>query len=124
MLKRLEYTVDLTDPSRDVLHQKRIVASNGEGNLFSSEVVTKPGWHAPTLDIDEINVEVIESTTPGNYHLYIDKAMPWEDYIKLLQVLREVGICQAGFVGLSMARGASFLRKPGVKKMPQDVGDS
>lgn len=124
MLKRQSYDVDLTDPARDVLHQKRVAAKNGKGNLYSSEVVGTPGMHAPALDIDGVNVELIESSTPGNFHLYIDKMMPWEHYIELLQVLRKVGICQDGFVGLSLARGASFLRQPGVKKTDADVGDS
>lgn len=125
MLRRKEYYVDLTDPDRDLLHQKRVETEEDEqGNLFSSEVHGEDGMHVPTLDIDKINVEVLESTTPGNYHLYIDKPITWDLYMELLMVLAKCGICQEGFVGLSIARGASFLRQPHVKKRPEDAVDS
>ena len=57
-----------------------------------------------------------ESTTPGHWHLIIDKEMTWNDYKKLLTVLGEVGILEAGFVKASKARRASWIRVPWVKK--------
>lgn len=124
ILRRKAYLVDLTDPSRDVLHAKRVEANGRDGNLFSSELTDFPGMHAPTLDIDAMDVHAIPSTTKGNYHLYIDKPMTWEQYRELLIVLMDCGILSEGFVGLSLARKASFLRMPGVSKKPEDVGIS
>lgn len=125
ILQRKAYYVDLSDPGRDVFHSKRIEAGNGkEANLFSSELADQEGMHAPTLDIDGMEVIVIPSTTPGNYHLYIDCPMTWEQYRNLLVAMMDAGILRQGFVGLSLARGASFLRQPGVQKKPGDVGDS
>jgi hypothetical protein len=122
--KRREYFVDLTDASRDRIHMPREEKFDGSGNLFSSEVPGKNGTHAPTLDIDGIEVELLESTTKGNYHLYIEKEMDWPTYRNLLLALEAAGILQSGFVGLSIARGATFLRKPGIAKKPEDVYDS
>lgn len=117
MLKRKEYLVDLSDPKRDPVDQKRPEVKDGSGNLWSSEL---DGWnfvgeHAPTLDMD-VYCELIESTTPGHFHLYIDKPMTWDVYSDLLVAMHNAGLLQKGFVELSLARGASFLRKPGVAK--------
>lgn len=96
------------------------VETEEEANLRSSEVSI--GWvgktfikfreelHAPALDIDKIHCELIPSSTKGNWHLYIDKPMPWEDYVKLLKVLVDVGIIEEGFYTQSMAEGRSTLR--------------
>lgn len=122
MLKRQEYAVDLTE-GHSAIDDKRQQVEEGEGNLFSSELVGQAGYHVPTLDLD-LECELIESTTPGHFHLYIDKPMKWEEYYILLQVLYDVGLIQKGFLDLSVARKATFLRKPGVKKTDQDAGDS
>lgn len=66
--------------------------------------------HAPAIDIDGIHCELIPSSTEGNYHLYIDKPMPWTDYVKLLQVLFDVGIIEKGYFHASLEAEQSFLR--------------
>lgn len=121
MLQRKEYFVDLTDPKRDLINEERLQVEDGKGNLYSSEVAGVPGMHAPTLDIDGINVDLVDSTTPGNVHLYIDKPMTWDMYRRLLLVLQDCGILAEPYVRLSLARGATFLRKPGVLKTPDDT---
>jgi len=123
VLQRKEYFVDLTDRDRDRVNMPREEKTDGSGNLYSSELVAST-LHVPTLDIDGMNVEVLESTTPGNFHLYIDCPMAWLKYRNLLLAFADAGICQEGFVGLSIARGASFLRKPGIKKREDEVWDS
>lgn len=123
MLARKEYSVDLTNPDRDLIKDQREVVEEGKGNLYSSELAGQTGYHVPTLDID-LPCELVPSTTEGHFHLYIDKPMLWGDYIRLLDALHEAGIIQKGFYELSLARGATFLRKPGVEKKPEDVFDS
>lgn len=66
--------------------------------------------HAPAIDIDGIEVHVVPSSTTGNYHLFIDKAMPAEHYFELLDVLAKVGIVEPGYVNASRTRGYSSLR--------------
>lgn len=71
--------------------------------------------HKPVLDID-MPVAVLPSSTEGHHHLFIDKEMPWKDYLKLLEVLAEVGIIEKGYLGACRRRGHSAVRLPWVKK--------
>lgn len=75
--------------------------------------------HAPTLDID-VPCELLPSSQPGHYHLYIHKAITWSYYKKLLIALSECGIIEVGYKSASINRGFSSLRmvgdhKPGIK---------
>lgn len=79
-----------------------------DANVISSHVVNKPGVHAPVLDID-LPCHLTESETPGHYHLYINVEMSWDQYSSLLAKLAEVGICQPGYVGAALDRGATFV---------------
>jgi hypothetical protein len=121
--KRIEVKVDLKDRDRDPVHQTRKPVKAGTGNLYSSEVKGKKGIHMPTLDID-MECMLVESTTKGHFHLYIEKEMPWDVYRRLLLALAEAEIIQEGFCGLSIARGASYVRKPDVQKKPDEWPDS
>jgi hypothetical protein len=93
-------------------------------NLVSSSVTnpyefTTPGAptaHLPVLDLD-LEAHLEPSTTPGHYHLYLNKGVSWAQYCKLLDVMAECGLLEEGFVRLSKERGATFVRKPGHKKI-------
>lgn len=119
--ERLLYKAGLRDSYGEQKKHTR-VDSIEEANLRSSEVEIV-GWkntllfnrepetlHAPALDIDGIHCEVVPSSTKGNYHLYIDKPMSWENYKKLLKVLVEVGILEEDYYKASIADGKTFLR--------------
>lgn len=71
--------------------------------------------HIVAVDIDA-PVEVYPSSTPGHFHLYINKEMSWEHYEELLTVMARVGILEPGFALASQVRGYSCLRLPWVKK--------
>lgn len=81
--------------------------------------ILKKDLHAPALDIDGIHCELKESSTPGNFHLYIDKPMPWSDYAKLLKTLYEVGIIEEAFYAMCIRDGASFLRTKHKEQDPE-----
>jgi len=104
---------DYEGDARRELEEGEIVPE-AEANIVSSMLVNS--MHAPALDIDKIEVRVVPSTTPGNYHLYIDKQMTWEQYKRLLFVLADVGIIERNYLNASLAKGQTFLRKPGVLK--------
>lgn len=72
-------------------------------------------WHRPMLDFD-FPVAAVPSSTPGHTHVYIDRALTWEQYEKVLRVLGEVGLLEEGYVRASIARRSTFLRLPWVKK--------
>lgn len=82
-------------------------------NIFDDGV--NMGTHMPVLDID-FPAALVPST--NNYHLYLNKPMSWEKYAKLLEALYEAGIIQEGFYKMAIARGQTFVRRPGVFKKP------
>jgi hypothetical protein len=92
-----------------------------ESNSIGSRVISSDRYighyvaHKPVLDLD-MDVLVLPSSTPGHHHLYIDRAMPWNEYSLLLNVLAHVGILQDGYVRASHHRSESFLRTPWTRK--------
>lgn len=110
-MKRIHwFQPGLDDRLRAALHtdaDRRPEKSERKANLVSS--LTDEGMHMPALDID-LPCRLVESTTKGHYHLFIDKPMTWESYRLLLEALEELGIIEKGFLDASVARGASFLR--------------
>lgn len=82
-------------------------------NVISSLLYN--GMHAPVLDID-IPATLVPSSTEGHSHLYLDVAMTWTQYCKLLDLLSEVGIIEEGYRNASIARGFTAARLPWVKK--------
>jgi hypothetical protein len=72
-------------------------------------------WHRPVLDMD-FPVQVHSSSTPGHCHVYIDKVLPWEAYVRLLEVMAEVGLLEPGYVRASVERGHTAARLPWVNK--------
>lgn len=103
------------DPGTSAIPQE--VATEAEANLVSSAVAGMEGIHMPAIDID-LPCRLIESSTPGHFHLYIDQPMSWEHYKGVLAALTKAGVVQMGFYENTLRKGASHLRKPGHKKVP------
>lgn len=78
-------------------------------------------WHKPLLDID-FPAKLVPSSTPGHFHLFLDKKLTWENYKKLLSVLAEVGIIEPGYYGASLKRGSTDVRLPWIKKDDPPLG--
>lgn len=96
------------------------VQDSVNANLISSEIAEKNGIHAPALDLD-FPCTLVPSTTPGHYHLYLDKAMTWDEYVMMLRILAVVGILEEGYVKAAIKRKKTLLRAPWVKKDPKDL---
>lgn len=94
----------------------RVVESLEEANLVDSRIPGKPDLHRPIFDLDGLNATLVPSSTPGNSHLYLDKEVPFDKFLKVLEAMAEAGLVQWGFYRLTKLRGAAFARKPGVKK--------
>lgn len=79
------------------------------------------GRHAVVLDIDH-PAWLVESSTPGHFHLYIDVpgGIENEKYMPLLGALADVGIIEPGYASASQARGHSDVRLPWIKKGQED----
>lgn len=75
----------------------------------------KEGIHRPVLDFD-FQCRLVPSTTKGHFHLYIDKDVEWENYVELLKAMQKCGLLEEGFVGASIDRKYSSVRRIGLKK--------
>jgi hypothetical protein len=93
--------------------ETREAASKEDANLISS--LCSDGMHRPVIDID-VPVRYVPSSTDGHGHLYVDVPMTWEQYQGMLAALSDVGLVQEGYVRAALARGATFVRPPWVKK--------
>lgn len=97
----------------------------GDGKEFGGFFLPVPkGYnvnHKLLVDID-FPVLALESSTPGHSHLYIDKELTWDQVLKVLRVLAEVGLVEEGYVAASERRGVTHLRVPWLKKSEQKNG--
>lgn len=77
-------------------------------------------FHRPVLDLD-FDAALVPSSSAGHHHLYLDKVLTWSDYVKLLNVLAEVGLIEPGYRDASIAREFTAVRLPWITKaVPAD----
>lgn len=93
--------------------------NNGPGskygfpNLISS--MTTDGKQMPIIDMDFPH-RIVESTTPGHTHIFIDVPMSKWRWFWLMCALRYAGVIELGFFVWSIRRGGNFVRIPGTTK--------
>lgn len=75
-------------------------------------------WSMPDLELR--HVHVVPSSTPGHFHVYVDQVLEWWCYRDLLRQLVACGVVEEGYLRAALDRGATFVRKPGVRK-PEEV---
>lgn len=86
-----------------------------EPNLITS--LCPDNLHAIAIDVD-VPVSVVPSSQEGHYHLYIDKKITWKNYVRLLELLTELGIIEPGYTNAAKSHGFTTLRLPGSWKSP------
>lgn len=82
-------------------------------NLVSSRCAS--GLHAPAVDIDFPCV-LLDSSSPGHRHLYVDRLLTWRQYRSLLLGLYRSSLIDASVLWRSADRRSTFLRPPWVQK--------
>lgn len=60
--------------------------------------------------------DLVPSSSENHFHLYGDRPLTWYVYSGWLNSLAEQGVIGQGYEAVSLARGFTTLRKPGVKK--------
>jgi hypothetical protein len=95
--------------------ERYFTTDKDEANLITSKVLGNDQLHKVVLDVD-IPARLIPSSTEGHFHLYIDKQIPWDNYVDLLGALAECGIIEAGYANASVERGYTAARLPWIKK--------
>lgn len=111
--RKTYFQPDLEDYERHRQMGRAHERSDEKANLVSSEV--RDGVHMPVIDCD-FGIQAIASSTPGHYHLYVDKEMSWEQYKALLKGMFEAGLIQKGWYENALKDGRSYVRLPHVRK--------
>lgn len=111
VLRRIEHWDDYGE-NEEV---RPVAASIEDATIITSAIEGREMRHKILLDLD-IPAKLIDSSTPGHHHLYIDHEMAWEDYLELLVALAKAGLVETGYVGASRERGFTALRLPWIKK--------
>lgn len=116
-----EWTADLVGAAMEAvaaavrrevqLHQANCISSR----LAGQDRERVDMMHTVMVDIDH-PVRVVESSTPGHYHLYIDVPVPWSRYEPLLAALANAGVIEEGYYRAAARREATHLRLPWVVK--------
>lgn len=109
--------------------ERDVVVPEHEANVISSRIAGQSPvdpdnpfalgevLHAPVIDID-FPAALIPSSTPGHFHLYLEKPVTWRGYQRVLEALSYAGLLEPGYVHASIERGKTFVRKPMVTKVP------
>lgn len=107
----LAYT-DFTDNSYENMHT--VVPKLKDANLITSMVPDSKA-HKLVIDID-LPAVLLPSSTPGHFHLFIDKEMDWDVYVQLLRALVAAGIVQSGYLNAAERRMHTAVRLPWIRK--------
>ncbi len=102
-----------------MLEEANLITSRLEASLDNGERMqsggSMPQMHYILIDLDH-EAELIETSTPGHFHLYVKHAVTEEQLDKLVSVMEEIGMINPGIKRGWEGRGALCLRKPGVVK--------
>ena len=116
-LAKVNFTADSKEQNKfTVAEEERPEFTDdiAEANVSTSKVIGSDK-HKILLDID-LPCKLIESSTPGHFHLYIDHEIELYQLKSLLFTLANIGVIEEGYAGASVARGYTSLRLPWVKK--------
>jgi hypothetical protein len=72
--------------------------------------------HKVILDVD-FPVYAVPSSTPGHFHLYIDKIVSFDHLLGILHAMSDAGVVQRGYAEASEAQGFTTVRAPWTKKV-------
>lgn len=115
-LKRRRYikTEKFLDEYGGSVPEQLIESTGTAANLVSSST-SVDHIHLPVLDLD-FPCNLVRSSTPGHYHLYLDKPVEWKRYKLLLKCLVEAGLLNPEWVRKAYKDEKTFVRAPGVTK--------
>jgi hypothetical protein len=111
MVGRKFYKARLSESDYQV-KPKETEDMNG-ANLIGS--ATHQGTHAPVFDFD-FPAYLLPSSSPGKFHLYLEKEISWESYMDVLEAMVNAGLLEPGWVDSGINHGTLLLRPPGVVK--------
>lgn len=108
-LRRFKYDENNRPGHEDYGAEHRDASSIETADLVISKAVGE--WHYPVLDID-YPAALVPSSTPGHFHLYLNRAVPWEKYQAVLDALADACLIESGYRNASKERGYTSVRLP------------
>lgn len=81
-----------------------------EANIVSSRIEGSD-YHTLMIDID-MPARLLPSSTPGCFHLYIDRPMLWPQYKAVLRALADAGVIEQAYYDFSVKNKETHLRAP------------
>ena len=84
-------------------------------------IIQPDGGLTSILEV-EFPIQLIPSTTPRHYHLYLDRKISWEQYMLVLKSAYETGIINRGFYEMSIKNGQSMVLLPGKDRVKTTIG--
>jgi len=91
-------------------------ATNVITSVVRSTPFDPPGhMHNVVLDLD-LPATLLPSSTPGHFHLFIERPMTWETYLNLIDAMVAAGLVEPGYRDASVTRGHTAVRLPWIKK--------
>lgn len=112
------YKADLTKDS------PMVMTTPPRANLISSKAYEVDGisYHTPIFDLD-IDARLVPSSTPGHWHLYLNRVITDTEYGNILKAFNEAGIVQNGIIKEQWEKyGQTTVRLPGIQKKVGDKG--
>lgn len=118
LARAVQLDTDSSDAIREIVLAETpptIGVQVDQANIAISTSAIDSTWHYPLIDFD-IPVHLVPSSTEGHSHLYIDRALTWQQYRNLLSALEVAGLVGTGTVEAAMIRGYTALRLPWIRK--------
>ena len=108
----------------ELINSPRNPSYKSSANLIGSlKVGDKPDemsidTHLPVIDLD-FPCRLVESS-PGHFHLYIDREINTEQYSNLLNAFAAAGLVEFGFLNSFKKHKQTFVRPSWIKKIPKE----
>lgn len=95
--------------------EREVASTDYRANVATSEVKDAVNTHKLLVDID-FPCKLIPSSTPGHFHLFIDKMISKYSLENILQAMANAGIVEHGYANAAIERGYTAVRLPWVNK--------
>ncbi|KKR09437.1 MAG: hypothetical protein UT43_C0009G0009 [Parcubacteria group bacterium GW2011_GWC1_39_29] len=103
----------------EVLYRVGLVS--GDFRKMAEWIIQPDSGLTSILEV-EFPIQLIPSTTPRHYHLYLDRKISWEQYMLVLKSAYETGIINRGFYEMSIKNGQSMVLLPGKDRAETTIG--
>lgn len=103
------------DTYDQIRYPEKLIESNAPNANLIGSATNVDNIHLPVLDFD-FPCKLVESSTPGHFHLYINKPMEWNKYRILINCLSTAGLLELEWVRKAWKDQQTLVRTEGARK--------